>query len=74
MTSEEFRDARRRLDWTQEDLAKWGGLSRRTIIRFENGQQPIPRIWSRAIELFEELPESIQRSARRQIWISRGIM
>ena len=71
MTAKEFRNVRARLDWTQEDLAHWGGVSRRTLIRFENGQQPIPEIWARALNLFEGLPEEEKRKIRKEVWQSR---
>ena len=74
MTAEEFREARARLDWTQADLALWGGVSRRTIIRFEAAERPIPEIWAQALRLLEALPESDQRKVRLEVWRSRGVL
>lgn len=42
MIGEQLRRERGRLDMTQEELAAAIGVSRRTVQRWEDGQQPIP--------------------------------
>jgi DNA-binding XRE family transcriptional regulator len=50
LTADKFRKRREALGWTQEQMADWGGVNRRTIIRFEDGSQPVPRIWKLALD------------------------
>lgn len=50
MTPKQFRALREKLEWTQEDMANWGGVTARTIMRFESGEQPVPKIWKQALE------------------------
>jgi len=50
MSKEEFRERRRIIGRTQEDLASDLGVRTRTISRYENGEVPIPAAIAEAIK------------------------
>lgn len=51
MTRAELKRARERLNMTQAELAEALGLQRNSIVRMENGSQPILRVTAMAVEL-----------------------
>ena len=60
MTAAEFREIRERLGWTQARIAQWGGVVRQTIIRFEDGSQPVPVLWARTMHLLDQTFEDVK--------------
>lgn len=42
MTSEEFGAIRRRVQWTQVQVATFFDVQERTVSRWENGKMPVP--------------------------------
>lgn len=50
MSKEEFREIRRSIGRTQEDLASDLGVRTRTISRYENGEVPIPAAIAAAVK------------------------
>ena len=53
MTKDTFRRKRERLKLTQEELAKRMDIERITIIRYESGNSPIPKVVEMALKLIE---------------------
>ncbi|WP_152569507.1 MULTISPECIES: helix-turn-helix domain-containing protein [Sphingomonas] len=49
MSPVEFRNIRLSINMTQEELAQWGGVTVRSIKRWEAGAQPVPRIWDHGL-------------------------
>lgn len=53
MAPEELKRKRERLGLTQAELAKRLGIAKLTVLRYENGQTPIPRIVELALKEIE---------------------
>jgi len=53
MNKDTFRRKRERLGLTQEELAKRMDIERITIIRYESGSSPIPKVVEMALKLIE---------------------
>jgi DNA-binding XRE family transcriptional regulator len=75
MTGQEFRERRRQLGATQAQLGAVFGLSRRSVIAWENGEAPIPRLAELALRYLLEHPEAcgdVARNGRRQRGVDVG--
>lgn len=53
MAPEELKRKREMLGLTQAELAKRLGIAKLTVLRYENGQTPIPRIVELALKEIE---------------------
>ena len=51
MTRRRFRYLRQRLGWSQKRLAARLGVSRRSVIAWENGERPLPRMAQNMMDL-----------------------
>ncbi len=54
MDKDTFRRKRERLGLTQEEIAKRLDINRGTIIRYESGETPIPKVVEMAFKVIEE--------------------
>lgn len=54
MDRDTFRRKRERLGLTQEEMAKRLDMNRGTIIRYESGETPIPKVVEMAVKVIEE--------------------
>ena len=54
MDKDTFRRKRERLGLTQEEIAKRLDINRGTIIRYESGETPIPKVVEMAFRVIEE--------------------
>ena len=54
MDKDTFRRKRERLGLTQEEIAKRLDINRGTIIRYESGETPIPKVVEMALKVVEE--------------------
>ena len=54
MDKDTFRRKRERLGLTQEEMAKRLDMNRGTIIRYESGKFPIPKVVEMAFKVIEE--------------------
>ncbi len=52
-----FRQVRERLGWSQPDLAAWFGVTKVTILRWEQGQQAPPELHARVAQLILDAPD-----------------
>ena len=54
MDKDTFRRKRERLGLTQEEMAKRLDINRGTIIRYESGETPIPKVVEMAFKVIEQ--------------------
>ncbi|MFQ5888336.1 MAG: helix-turn-helix transcriptional regulator [Candidatus Hydrothermarchaeales archaeon] len=54
MTNQDLREFRKKMDWTQTELGNALDVSIRTIIAWEMGDRPIPRVVELAAKYIEE--------------------
>lgn len=60
MTGQEFRQRRRSLGVTQDELATAFEVSRRSVLGWERGEVPVSRIAALALAYVEEHPEIVK--------------
>lgn len=64
----DIKERRERIGVSQEGLAKEAGISYRTVLRFENGEQIRDKMFSKIVNALKKLEKSRQSQKKQSLW------